>query len=489
MTLPWDPIEILIKKTDKFYRNALWMYFLSKKSLKKEAQTFHMPDDDEEPFSGRPNVDVLSEADKFDIKDEELFNQFESFMNGYRELVNSLHVDPQHLTPDAMEHAGDLITTLNHRWERILKNPYLNMNEAEGWDEDFDPGEFTDFVQKVVEDAGNQLAMVAGQDIDVDDMKAARMANTFNALTEDERKGEKEAKWSAEKIQKALEYRKTYFNKLMFIKKVGKSHPDYQMYENYIATRKKAYHNIMSDPERASVYKAKALQRHSKYRAFEERKEEIRLQMERTTDKEELARLEAQLEKISRVEAAYRSRAAKAVEKIQQTKGKDEVSRQITEGGTLEALIIKLNQNIANIKMGIKKEITKNLADQEDTTFKPYKDKIAQAKASGNAAALKAATQELQAALNKHAESNATLVEYVNASKPFYEYRDALKTIWNQGWMNESQPVEEIKSHLMAAIAMGEKLAMIPDRTWSIPNKTTRIILRHVIDALKQRIA
>lgn len=245
----------LLKLAESFYKKALWSYFVTQSLTKTAAD------------------DLLTEAEKYDIKDEELFNQFESFMSAYKELLDSLRIDPSNLTQEGMEEAAQLIDTLNTRYERIINNSYLNMS-AEGYDEDFDPGEFSSFIQKVVRDAETKLRTIAGEDVSISEMRAAQYANQFNQLQEGADGGKKE-EWSVHKINKVLEARRNWFNKLMFVKKLGKSHPEYARYEKYIAMRRDNYQNIMDDPQRKALYRDKSRERQKTWYSKEDRRKEV----------------------------------------------------------------------------------------------------------------------------------------------------------------------------------------------------------------------
>ncbi len=244
----------LLKLAESFYKKALWSYFVSEALIKRAAD------------------DLISEAEQFDIKNENLFNQFESFMAAYKELLDSFRISPDNLTQDGMQDAAQLVDTLNTRYERIMNNTYLNVSAEEGYDEDFDPGDFSAFIQKVVRDAEDKLKDIAGEDIDIGEMRAAQYAQEFNVIQEKAEEGKQE-QWSARKIEQALEARRNWFKNLMFAKKLGPSNPLYARYEKYIAMRREHYQDIIADPQRKAEYREKS---RSRQKAWRGQKEKIR---------------------------------------------------------------------------------------------------------------------------------------------------------------------------------------------------------------------
>src|SRR5579885_1787218 len=194
-----NKISRLIQKIDAFCAQALCSFLLIKRAA--EPQGFHMPDDEEDISQ---SGSILDRAEQFDIKNEELFNQFESFMAAYKELVSSLSLDAKNLTEETFENAGQLIDTLNKRYERIMNNSYLNAGDD--FEEDFNPGDFSQFIQDVVDDAERQLKTVAGEDVDIDEMRAAQYAQEFNDNKNIDR-GDPNVTWTGNKVQQNLEAR------------------------------------------------------------------------------------------------------------------------------------------------------------------------------------------------------------------------------------------------------------------------------------------
>jgi hypothetical protein len=359
-------------------------------------------------------------AENFDIKDEELFNQFESFMKAYQDLVDSLNINATNLSPENMEDATQLVDVLNTRYSRIMNNPYLNMNDREGWDEDFDPGTFTAFIQKVVADAESRLQHIVGDDVSVDEMKAAQYAQEFNK--QEIEKGGMGMRWTGDKVQQLLEARRNWFKKIMFIKKVGKSHPEYDMFERYISTRRKAYRDIMEDPERKAEYRNKAKARQAKYR-------------------------EKQIEKI-------KSRNVETAKSVKNLK----------ESGSLKGKIVHLQQKIATLKKDAAGTV-KKAAEKDIAYFKPFKDAVTNTKqaldkdpSQANKMAFEAACQKEAEAIAYYLNNHDLTVRVRSDVEVLYSFRNELKAIDDALTKPTEENMAGIQNRISQLVMSGREL-------------------------------
>jgi hypothetical protein len=468
-----NKLDKLLHRINEFCTQALCSFLLVKKAA--EPQSYYMPDDPEDdslPTSGS----LLDRAENFDIKDEELFNQFERFMAAYKELIDSLTIDAKNLTSDSFEKAGQLIDTLNTRYKRIITNPYLNVSEEEGFDEDFDPGELTKFIQEVVSDAERQLKEAAGQDVDMDEVRANQYAQEFNDNRNLDR-GDPNVRWTGDKVRQNMEAKKEYFNKLMFIKKVGKSHPDYEKYENYIQNRRRSYQNIVSDPERRTGYRAKAKNRIKDFRKkLLIRKNELEQMLSQTNDPQKIFEIRQALQELS-----TKYRGEKAVEVAQKIK-------EVKQSGSLTGLVIHLQQKLASLKKDAATSI-KNKA-KKDPAFNPYKKAVQVAKenfdrdpspTNQNAlqVAIRSETEAIQNYLNGHPITNKIREDLVG----LYALRDKLKIIDEQGWIGETV-VDEVKPALHQTVGEVESLAAAHEKNY----KGVVATLREISQLLKSKL-
>lgn len=410
----------LLKKIDAFCTQALYSFLLIKRAA--PPQGFHMPDDEEE--SAESN-DILSRSEQFDIRNEDLFNQFESFMGAYKELVDSLSVDANNLDPETFENAGQLIDTLNKRYERIMNNPYLNAGDD--FEEDFNPGDFSQFIQDVVEDAGKQLQTVAGEDINIDEMRANQYAQEFNDNKNIDR-GDQNITWTGNKVQQNAEARKEWFKKLMFIKKVGKTHPEYERYERYIQTRREGFKNFLNNMRQTDP---------AKWRSWQDK---------------ENARVKRHFSK----EENIQKKRIKDVEKAKKL-------REIKQSATLEGYITHLKQKLATQKSEAVKAIKAKAA--KDPVFAAYKKAVADAKAADTAAPSPATKQALENAIRTEADAiknyldnHPVVLRIIEDLKKLYAFRDSAKQASDQGWVNDEGIAMEVKPFLFQLVVDGEEL-------------------------------
>lgn len=452
----------LLKSIDKFYNKAVLSYLTA-------AESYTMPDDAEEALS--VNSDLIAESQKYDIKDEELYNQFETFMETYKELVDSLSVSLDTLTPESMQDAAQLIDVLNTRYVRILKNPYLNISADEGYDEDFDPGDFTDFIQKVVTDAESKLKTIAGEDADIGEMRSAQYAQEFNQVMVD--RGDKNLRFTGDKVQQLLEARKNWFKNLMFIKKVGKSHPEYDRFEAYMATRHKSYRNIMEDPERKKAYRKKANERQIKFnKKLQLKKQELMLAIRTTHDPKKLEELK---EALAGVEKGLEARKNKRINEANRI-------REIKKSDTLTSLIIHLQQKLATYKNEVAKSIKKHAAN--DPHFNPFKQAVREAKEkldrepfSVNQAALEEAIRKEAAAIKNYLENHEAVAKVKNDLVPLYGFRNQTKELDKINFSSNEAIPDVVKTYMHHLISSGEKLISTYGNTYRAPCATIKDIV------------
>lgn len=420
----------LLNKIEKFCSNALCSFLLIKRA--------------EEGENG-----LLDKAEDFDIKNEELFNQFEGLLSAYKELTQDLQLDPTNLNQETFEQAGQLIDTLNKRYERIMSNPYLN--GGEDFDEDFDPGDFTQYIQDLVEDAEQQLKNIAGEDVDIDEMRANQYAQEFNDNKNIDR-GDQNIRWTGDKVQQGMEARKKWYQNLMFVKKVGKSHPDYARYENFVQRRRDNFKRMLDNLRENDPVK---------WRAFQDKmNEKVRKHYHRTIDKQRIK---------------HKEKAKKI--------------KEVKEGNTLEGHITHLKQRLATAKSEVVKSVKSRAA--KDPFFAPYKQAVAQAKKATDSAPTPANKQALDAAILKEAEVLKQYLdnhELVNKAKEdlaiLYAFRDKAKQINETGWVSEEGIPEEVKPHLLEFINEGEGLI----KQFNGKYRTSLDAVYNIINFIKQRL-
>lgn len=169
-------------------------------------------------------------------------------------------------------------------------------------------------------------------------------------------------------------------------------------------------------------------------------------------------------------------RGAKIKEHFEE--GHDPEKRTRGKAKTFVGLVTDLQQKLATQKIVVKQTITDAIVNrivvEQHTTFKPYKDKIAQAEQARqearkrkDKAAVDAATQIIKEvskqmadamdkkAINAEAELSPQIVQFVEKLKPFYNFRDQAKIIAEsigennipqESWESVSPVIEEGKA-------------------------------------------
>lgn len=450
-------IQKLLNLIDQFCKKATQSF-----SLIKMAQSYTMPDDlEEDEGVDSSSGSLLDVADQFDIKNEELFNQFETLMSSYKELLDNSQISPESLNPNSLAELASLEKVFETRYDRIINNKYLN--SGEDFEEDFDPGNFTKFLTLVAGDVEKRLNDIGKEDIS--EMQAAQIAQEFNDKGVD--RGDQNITWTGNKIQQAIEARKRWWQNLMFRKKVNINDP---VYQNYIAKRKEYFKAMLADPERKKIYyeKMKVFQK-----KFDERNQKIGNlveKIENAIDPAQKAMFVRELVKMQKeifengnkdfhdpeireqlkpenIIAKYKSRMKKKEdrEKFLAEKIKQKFHYHGNRRGLaidVEGLLIQFNQSVASIKMGIKKEVTKSLKEEKgNPKFQPYKDAIIAALNSGDKSALAIAEKQLNKALNNEAELHPKIINYVKYRENFYAYMAQLKAFRDD---QPSLPPEEL---------------------------------------------
>jgi len=340
--------------------------------------------------------ELLAKAEQYDIRDEELFEQFETFLSGYKELVEALKISIESLSEEGMQNLGDLVNTLETRYERIQSNEYLNVSPEQGFDEEFDPVKFRELLANMVEDANDRFQSAVG-DIDVSALKKLEIAKDLNQDAID--RGDTKLHFTGDKIEQLLRARSKYLDQIKWLRKFAKNSPEYQ---RLIETSRHNYRMIMEDPVRREEYRIKSRSRQKSWYG--------RTEKERGTE-DPTAREEKRMSVV--IERAKKLREEKAQ-------------------STLSSYIIHLTQRLASLKSDKQKSIKKN----PPAELQPIIDATNAAKqlmraspSHSNKSALEAAIKKEDQAIRNHYKSFFT--ELIN----LYALRDKLKQLDETGWL------------------------------------------------------
>lgn len=403
---------------------------------------------------------LLEKAEQFDVKDEELFNQLETFLSGYKELADALKISAESLSEESLQELGDLVNTLETRYQRLITNPILDVSPDQGYDEDFDPADFREFVADMMEDANNRLQAAAG-DVDVSQLKGLEIAKELNQEALD--KGDLNMRWTGDKVQQALDARKKHLDKVKFRRRFARGSAEYQ---KLIETSRRNYQTIMADPARREVYREKSRERQSKFlegltpAQIDKRKSDLENELATIDRVKDPEKWEFIRRKINTIEL-YRARQERKTTSLQERRIVP--SRDLGDTGvaslTLTSLIQHLTTRIATQKVVVKQKITDRLKKEENSLFKPYKDAIIAAKTSGDKAAEAVAIKQLNKALNDHAENEPSVMSFISSAKELYAFRDKLKELDKSKWLERDIPAE-VQPHIQALRTEGLKLAI-----------------------------
>ena len=122
---------------------------------KTPMKAYYMPDDPEDDLSEGEIETISQQSANFEIKgNDRLKKQFDDFMETYEEFIDLIDANNHKLTEELVEVAPQLANTLQYKFERLISNPYLDIGKD--YIEDFNPGDFTQFIQNVYKDAADK---------------------------------------------------------------------------------------------------------------------------------------------------------------------------------------------------------------------------------------------------------------------------------------------------------------------------------------------
>lgn len=355
--------------------------------------------------------DLLAKAEQYDIRNEELFNQFEAFLSGYKALASALGISSESLSDESMQELGDLTNTLETRYERLQNNGYLTVSADEGYDEDFDPADFRELIADMMEDANSRFQMAAG-DIDISQLKGLEIAKDLNQEALD--RGDDKMRWTGDKVQQQLEARQKHLDQVKFRRKFAKDSPEYQ---RLIETSRRNYRTIMADPERREAYRKKSRSRQRVWYGKEEKRTQV-----------------------------VKERAKQLTEKKKES--------------TLSSFIIHLTQRLASLKSDKVKAIKKSPPPQLRSFIEATRaaKKAMETDPTTGGAALETAIKREDQALREH------MKEFIETLMKLYALRDKLKQLDGAGWLeltplpNEvRQPITDLAKEILSAPKMGSR--------------------------------
>jgi hypothetical protein len=376
------------------------------------------------------SAELLAKADSYDIRDEQLFEQFEKFVEYYGKIINKIESIPADKREalkfdDSDDNLSDLYTeAFTKYFQKLINNPYLDM-EKTGWDEDFDPGEFTNLIIEMGKDAHQKIAKVLGDDF----IEEAEMnlQKEFVAK-EDQRDGN--LRWTGDKGQQAQEAYQRRKEELAFAKK---QNPDDPRLIAMKQARTRYYLNLKNDPERLDHSRNKTRERgkrhREKHKDVTESRKALRTLKNLVTDPTEKRQIEESLQQsLHPVIEKGKQKATKVREK--------------KESGTLPGLITTLRHAINTAKSTAKQRLTDKIMSEVQANngqvlaqFQHFKDQYKEAFIRDDKQAMVQVIHALRESLNAYADSDSGIIEVSSKLNPIKEWKDKLGVVITNKWL------------------------------------------------------
>lgn len=135
-------------------------------------------------------------------------------------------------------------------------------------------------------------------------------------------------------------------------------------------------------------------------------------------------------------------------------------TRAVKESGNLKGQIVELRQKIATQKNEIRKAIIRKLDAEKHSTFQPFLNSIAEAKARNDMPAVEAATKALNTAINTYAENQPGVLNYIENAKQFYAFRDKAEALEKTNIIETPGELpEQMKINILEIVNFGRQLA------------------------------
>lgn len=196
--------------------------------------------------------------------------------------------------------------------------------------------------------------------------------------------------------------------------------------------RKQQYQNIMSDPDKKTLYRSKAKERQNKYlEKFKDGSDLIReknLLIRLLRDEASIEKIEDLKSKILLIDLELKKHQHLLT---RQNKNKETAKnlRELKNSNGLEGLLLRLREQIATQKNEIKKTIMIKLLKTKDIAFKLEIDNLSSAKKSNDSSKIVQATKALNRSMNDFAAQQNEVKVYVDHSKKFADFISLVKDI------------------------------------------------------------
>jgi hypothetical protein len=456
--------KVLINSINNYFKEASINY-----GLVKLAQINNVISENEE---------IMSKADELIINEPELASQFSAFIDQYIDVIDALKLNAENVAKET--DADELLNIFVTRADRVINNPYLNMDESLGWGEDFSPNELVDLVLAAKEDIQKKIEIVYGEGTTLSDAAAAAIAKELNNSVVDKR--DKSLDFSGDKVKARYDYNKSIAERLRIARLTGPGSPDWNQILKQREARKRLYYEYKSDPEKAKAMREKTLQGVNKHREYNVRLEILESKLSRTRDKEEIEKIQKDIEKVKNSKLKYEKTQAAGKEK----------RIALREGDSMTSKVMKFKdlRNAArnDAKKKVKKKIQLKFLAEEHTLFPQEIEDLARAIQSGSAALIDLATRKLEKARSKKADEDESMIKVEQSFIPYNNWTDKLLVADKQGWFSQDYNIDPIRDVLNDLVNEGEELLKIPYVGIGFPNKSTPLHINGMLNIIKDKL-
>ena len=464
----------LTRQIESFYKKAIRA--LAQTHDIGLAESYIMPDDPDDvdnETGGESGADLITESERFDIKDEELFNLFENFMKAYEDLIDTINdSNPKQTNFEELSTIAQLLETLNTRGRRISTSSHLNVNDD--YSEDFDPGDLIAFVEKVYLNAKKRTDALSD---DFDEIKQNQYQKEFDDIREEaEEKGGKEAEWMARKQDANKKHSAEHRDKMKVLKKLNPEEWS-KWYEAEKEKRRAQYKAMMANPQKAAEYRAKSNARRQRWLSDLVTKQQHLQSIIPTLSGHALEEAKAEFAKITGKLEKFKQR------QIEDLNTRHKLWKTEDLAGAVQNILTKTDSELFE-----RKERARRAVFEANPAFQPLKDALALAKDNYNAASIKGPTvkaaaktalsaaqtalknamltnmrnPEVAEAANKHPK----IVEAANELSNLKQYAKMIESVFfkdvkkkdRAGMIGNIQVTEQLKSQIQPLVAVGQNL-------------------------------
>lgn len=452
--------KVLINSINNYFKEASINY-----GLVKLAQINNVISENEE---------IMSKADELIINEPELASQFSAFIDQYIDVIDALKLNAENVAKET--DTDELLNIFVTRADRVINNPYLNMDESLGWGEDFSPNELVDLVLAAKEDIQKKIEIVYGEGTTLSDAAAAAIAKELNNSVVDKR--DKNLDFSGDKVKARYDYNKSIAERLRIARLTGPGSPDWNHILKQREYRKKLYYEYKSDPEKAQAMRERTLQGVNKHREYNVRLEILESKLSRTRDKEEIEKIQKDIEKVKNSKLKYEKTQAAGKEK----------RIALRSGDSITSKVMKFRDLRNAIKKEASDKIKAKFISNEHTFFSQESEELARAIQSGSSSLIDSARRKLKNAILKKADQDELVIQTLESFIPYNTWMDKLLLADKQGWFDKDYNIDSIKEILNDLIEEGESLANRPITGIGLPASKTSGHIKVIVNLIKEKL-